>query len=531
VQASEIANVQNLENWLRARPEATMGREAAILSLRMALRLVPVIAHAPSKKLYTTGLREFLFVTFRSLARARSIFFPNSQAKNWLINDGVYFDRAKKQKNSLEKFSVEDHISSAINAAWFAHTGNQSINIFPTDIAISGSFSAPVEQEYLHSTWRAVCFDAELIQTSGYNALLSMPLWPSTSPRPVDFADPDLLRGELQVATNGHVWLRWYDRILNGATVSDEEEMLYSDEELDGLWMRESSYREASAWLAEKLAELDSQKALKNKPTPAPTLPDISDFGSPIAVLNANGKIGLTRNTIYDALDLGTDGLELVHAQQANIRVFTAGLPTQAPEFLRLSLIEYKAALPVEGEGGMALTLDIQADVIVREIKSKAAQEWMHDGVLVVSKNFAKLHPKISALARDNKKREKALAEAPFDEAKADDPAIRQALKDVADAADQAVAANVVEPEVAEQLRNDLRTFDSLLDIKPGDRPAPHSIPPKKRFWFARLGFFKSLQVAGGTTTVVKDGPEAAGNLMAAVKWISAQILKLFAGG
>jgi hypothetical protein len=59
------------------------------------------------------------------------------------------------------------------------------------------------------------------------------------------------------------VWLRWYDRMLSGARVSDEEEMLYAHDELLPLWEKEDGYLEVSAWLADKLAALDARAAIE----------------------------------------------------------------------------------------------------------------------------------------------------------------------------------------------------------------------------------------------------------------------------
>ncbi len=87
-----------------------------------------------------------------------------------------------------------------------------------------------------------------------------MPLWPANAPRPDGLANPEPLRAAFRAATNGHVWLRWYDRMLCGARVSDEEEMLYAHEDLLPLWKKEDGYLEVSAWMAEKLEELDARE-------------------------------------------------------------------------------------------------------------------------------------------------------------------------------------------------------------------------------------------------------------------------------
>jgi hypothetical protein len=511
VQADEIVDRDSFDTWLKARPPSTMAREAAILSLRTALRVMPNVV-VPKTRI-SNVLSKLTYAVLRCAVFSRSIVFTQKSDSKWFLDAAFYSNAfASELAATLQDtdFSAFSMIHAANSSAFSAASSADPDNNLDADYASISSAASAVDFASAAPILAAISVDAAIIRISRYNALLRIPLWPENAQPPEGFADPEPLREHFRAVTNGHVWLRWYDRMLSGARASDEEEILYAHEELLPLWEKDDNGVAVSAWLAEKLAELDAREALDNKPAPAPHLPDISDFGSPIAVLNPNGKIGLTRNPVYDTIDLGTDGLELVHAQQANIRVFTAGLPTQAPEFLRFALNEYQASLPIEGEGGMALTLDIQAGVILREIKSQAAQEWMNDGVLVVSESFSELHPKIAALARENKKREKALADAPFDEAKAENPAIRQALKDLADEAVKAVAANVIEPEVAEQLRKDLRTLDSLPDIKPGDRPAPPAISPKKRFWFARFGLIKSLNAASAAITVIKDAPAAA---------------------
>jgi hypothetical protein len=277
MQADKIIGRESFKRWLNARPNETLGREAAILNLRTALRVMPLVVSSKRDNNTTGVLPNLSYAVLRAIVLARAIGYTEARASTRLYvaarSAADTAARSSADTAALFARSAADTaaVSAALSAALSALSARSAADTAAlssaadtaVDSADSAARSAALSADSADSAiWGAISADAAAIELSGYKSLLSLPLWPVGSERPASLANPEKLRTELNAATNGHVWLRWYDRMLSGRAVSNEEEMLYADEALDDLWEKPDGYLQVSAWLAGKLKELDAANAI-----------------------------------------------------------------------------------------------------------------------------------------------------------------------------------------------------------------------------------------------------------------------------
>jgi hypothetical protein len=285
MQADTITDHESFERWLNARPEETLGHEAAILTLRTALRVMPLVITNKSENNTTGVLPNLTYAVLRGTVLARVINCKQANVDMRLSNAaraaalliarfsaryGVqYAANSNLSSNVAGLAAASSAARSAADSADFSDAYYNANSAFHgIDSACSAvnsvAHASPLPADFAADAvvWIAIRTDASVIERSGYRSLLNLPLWPTLSAWPRWLANPEKLRAELNAATNGHVWLRWYDRMLSGRAVSSEEEMLYADEALDDLWEKPDGYLQVSAWLAEKLKELDAANAI-----------------------------------------------------------------------------------------------------------------------------------------------------------------------------------------------------------------------------------------------------------------------------
>jgi hypothetical protein len=321
VQTDEIKDYQSFSHWLTARPHATRGWESAMLAMRIAARSLPHSLGTGSPHETFRNLLELTSVCLRAIAVARILALSPSLSTALRIRAdpaaiSSSFAAAAAARAASDSAATSDSaarsatISAADSAVRSAHAASASAsNSAVASAARAASSAAAItgaRSQFVtafRAVWLAIRADCTIIEQSGWESLHRLPLWPLGAERPEWFANPKTFSDALRYLPNQHVWLRWYDRVLNGTPASEVIEMLYFDDALDELWGKPDGFEQATSWIAARLGEIDIKVVNADPELPPESIvPAPSSLGLPL-VPTKSGPLGLQADT-HNAGDL-----------------------------------------------------------------------------------------------------------------------------------------------------------------------------------------------------------------------------------
>jgi hypothetical protein len=270
VKASEIKDRESFERWLKARPAETGGLESTILAVRIAARMLPLTLRDKSSRDDIRSLPILTAVSLRAIAVARALTLAPARATELQGRASSSAAAYSAASSSAAAYSAASSSAAAYSAAYSAASSSAASSSAAAYSAASSSAAdsaADSARSAAYSAarspiWGAVRADCATIEKSNWESLRTLPLWPEGVARPGGLGDPQVLRDALRQRTNPHVWLRWYDRVLNGTPASEEIELLYCDAALDELWDKENGFQLATDWIAKRLEEVEGRDRL-----------------------------------------------------------------------------------------------------------------------------------------------------------------------------------------------------------------------------------------------------------------------------
>ncbi|KAF0209227.1 MAG: nuclease [Methylocystaceae bacterium] len=376
--------------------------------------------------------------------------------------------------------------------------------------------------------WTAVSLDAAFIEKGGApSALASQPLWPNGAPA---WAEDvwKTLRSNLPAEDNWQVWTNWYDSVLRGVHLSEEQSLIYAT-------VPESEWNKgpaaANAWIAARLEELGkkgpdevfdvvaSPEVLDLVPPPAvENVPSVFTYG-----VNAAGQIDIASGP-QNLPFIAHPGDEAVHrrwldAARKLADRLASDLKAQkfnANQQYRERLDQYVADLPSSTDDGNIVLADAEA----RALHSLflAERSALNEGFAARLKAFLETHFALLAFYEDEMQRFHAAAKkgslaAPFP---------REAVQKV-DAVIDANTPTVFAPRVSEGLKEAEREAPKI-ELEPEDLRAKAPIqPPPYPYGDAEYEKTRRLGVGGSINALyravlerAKDPEKAAAMLVIA---------------
>jgi hypothetical protein len=250
---AEFSRREDVERWIRARPEASRWRDAAILASRAALRVWPLLVHGPSQGFAGLNLAG---VWANALARAAAKYPGRAseiraaaataaaaarhrrRRRRHRLRPGEAADVAEAVGAAADAFAALRPAATAAAAAAEAAddaTYATYAAAFAADAA-ADAFAAAVavatDEDAWKAIWQRLSADATTRETfRGAASVLELPLWgewgedasragrlkPAGMPSEINTIWTRL-RAELpkRADENWQVWLDWYDSVLNG---------------------------------------------------------------------------------------------------------------------------------------------------------------------------------------------------------------------------------------------------------------------------------------------------------------------------
>ena len=270
--AGQITDGESFLRWLKARPEASRVREARVLAMRTAARVLPWSVAGFGNR---GAFPEVTFGCLRALTVARTFSLEPALVSKGRVAAAIRVGIISHDSNAVVGFAAHAAELNAAAAAMAAHTAaanvrhaaaasaaNAAANAANAVASAAHAAASAAHAANATAAWASLERDCTEIETFGIDALLASPLW-------LDAAQKDRMIGRAQEdfrsiiddAPNGHVWLRWHDHVLYGARASDEVEELYVHPDLDDLWAKGPDV--VNAWIAERLAEIDGRVDLE----------------------------------------------------------------------------------------------------------------------------------------------------------------------------------------------------------------------------------------------------------------------------
>jgi hypothetical protein len=313
--ALKISSREELENWFRSLPPEH-GRWVAIaIAARAALRVSPFVVRRASRK-SGEDVRRFLNLAF-AVFSASSLAWIAARYPKYVDTLPIYDATTTAGVRAAAPEAAAAHY--AARAALFSRltplSEFPSLFISSAGISIEHAVYAGANVGINASVmWAAASWDVEFIESGGSaQALASLPIWQNGAPDQHRKCWERLQRA-LPSDGNWEVWIDLYNRRLDGASDSEEIELLFAT---IPHMERKSGPAVANKWIADRLRELRELPVVPSK-LPATIEPIIAD-----------GKIALPANPSEADLDSETLGAALT-ALRAQIADFAGDLDDEA---------------------------------------------------------------------------------------------------------------------------------------------------------------------------------------------------------
>ncbi|AZG76109.1 hypothetical protein [Methylocystis rosea] len=376
--------------------------------------------------------------------------------------------------------------------------------------------------------WSAVSLDVAFIENGASPiTLASQRLWPNGAPSWAEEAWKKL-RSNLPAEDNWQVWTNWYDSVLRGVHLSEEQSLIYAT-------VPESEWNKgpaaANAWIAARLEELGkkgpdevfdvvaSPEVLDLAPPPAvENVPSVFTYG-----VNAAGQIDIASGP-QNLPFIAHPGDEAVHrrwldAARKLADRLASDLKAQkfnANQQYRERLDQYVADLPSSTDDGNIVLADAEARALHSLFLAETSA--LNEGFAARLKAFLETHFALLAFYEDEMQRFHAAAKkgslaAPFP---------REAVQKV-DAVIDAHTPTVFAPRVSEGLKEAEREAPKI-ELEPEDLRAKAPIqPPPYPYGDAEYEKTRRLGVGGSINALyravlerAKDPEKAAAMLVIA---------------
>lgn len=298
VAVDEINDRESFERWLQQRPTATRDDEAALLAIRIALRVVPAYA-------------EWAFVQKGGLSLAR---VPIFRANLISVIAGASSNRMVRSAAVSASFAAGDAESGKTKAARAAADAG-----FATDTTMAKVY-AEYASEHV-SDWSYVRSDCRLIQNR--DRLANSPIWHDAK----EPFDHEWRRAKEAMAARDEgweFWIRWYEAARSGQSLNPDMLHKIATQNEDDFAFWNGSDAEVNARIAEIVAEFEGADPVDQPKRPA----DLTVVRQQVRTLllyldveiepyrgrnDFNGPDGETLRTIRDLLQ---EIVDLVQAMQ-----------------------------------------------------------------------------------------------------------------------------------------------------------------------------------------------------------------------
>ena len=273
-----IADQRSLKAWLRGQSHEV----AILIAVRVALRVLPLFAHAAPGRADGKAARQFEDWTgalFRAAALARVAAAYPTRANELRASASASASAAfAASAANAASASAAAAAAAAADAAAAVSAADASASAagaaFAADAAArAASFAASAAA----AIWDSIMADATRAQAIGMSALADAPLWPDRMPGWASEAWASL-RSALPEGDDWNVWSDWYEQRRRGASRGEAYEIVFATAP-PKVWDKGAAA--ANAWIREHLSK---------PPLPAPldNLPSAFTYG-----WNASGRIAL----------------------------------------------------------------------------------------------------------------------------------------------------------------------------------------------------------------------------------------------
>ena len=241
-----LESKEDVEAWVKARPEATRQLDAVVLASRAALRVLPyLMTYELNQEL--SLFNRFLEIGFRVVSTAR--FFAFTPSRSATLDAVASTDTASRAlASNIYTLTMTDAARSADAANPYAFAPLEAATyaaLAAGTVASTGAFAAhaaacaasaaadtgrntTTSNAAFATAWEDVSKDAWTIERQGAETTIRQKLRSEYWPYPLFRKNWHGLRRYLnEEMSDGSVWVEWYERIMDGVDASREVEEAY----------------------------------------------------------------------------------------------------------------------------------------------------------------------------------------------------------------------------------------------------------------------------------------------------------------
>ena len=471
----DVANLKELEAWLTTQPREVV----SVIAARTAWRVWPLLDIRQRKNLSIRSLDgSYILPLSRSSASALLYcsFKTNEFGRNetagvaaWIyqsIYDGVARSRYEKFNFTTHAFGPADSsvASSHIVSRKYTKTSEEFAGLAIRCIKSAASGASSASEDF-SVIWDALQKDIDVIIGGiGEEKLVRYPLWMRIDPRWMSKVRAEFEKELLALNQGWEVWIDWYDGMIRGGPCFQDVAFINAINDL-ALW--EGTPAEVNARIAKLVEEERSKLDLEQAEQSAVTNDQLLSIASPRAIINVAGKIDAAPNSATDKPIVDAELPTLPLRQLAIVKTILDSLGKNAPQSLRGALKSYAGELKIRGVQPILGLLSDMFAIVDADCKSRDADEWIVDGIREAFARFSANHATFIQHFPLSVEREAVLNRLEMNEAHAPGQAARDAMKNVVEAANNAVDAGIADANLAVVLSQHQEALDVVISTPP----------------------------------------------------------------